>query len=94
MSYLRLVRFTFSESGRPQAQAMADDLIPAIKAQPGCISAIFFSDTNGASGLAVVWDSQAHADAAAAVIRPRLDRHLDGNVAAPPDAGLYLILAS
>lgn len=94
MSYLRLVRFTFSESGRSHAQPMADDLMPAIKSQPGCLSATFFSDADGASGLAVVWDSQAHADAASAVIRPRLEQHLRGNVTAPPDAGLYPILAS
>jgi quinol monooxygenase YgiN len=94
MSYLRLVRFRFSEGWRSHAQAMADDLVPAIKEQPGCLSAVFFSDDEGSSGLAVLWDSQAHADAAAAVIRPRLEQHLQGNVTAPPEAGLFPVLAS
>ena len=39
MMYLRLVRFNLSAEGRSKAQAMADDLIPAIKQQPGCQSA-------------------------------------------------------
>ena len=94
MSYLRLVRFTLSEAGRSRAQSMADDLIPAIKAQAGCMSAAFFSGDGGSSGLLVLWDSQEHADAAAAVIRPRLDEHLRGNVSAPPEAGLFPVLAS
>ena len=90
--FLRLVRFTLKDPGR--AQAIADDLIPRIKQQPGCGQAVFFGEAGGASGICVVWDSQAHADAAAAVIRPLLDQHLSGNVAGPPDGGLYPVLAS
>ena len=45
-------------------------------------------------GLAVLWDTQEHADAASAVIRPKLDQHLSGNVSAPPDARLFPVLAS
>ena len=92
---LRLVRFTLAEEGRSRAQAMADDLIPAIRAQPGCQSAVFYGGgEDGESGLAVLWDSQEHADAASAVIRPRLDGHLSGNVTGPPAIRLYRVLAS
>ena len=92
--YLRLVRFTLSAAGRATAQAMADDLTPAIKQQPGCQSAIFFAGEDGEGGLAVLWDSQEHADAAAAVISPRLEQHLAGNVSGPPDRRLFPVLAS
>ena len=92
--YLRLVRFTLSEAGRSRAQAMADDLISNIKQQPGCQSAAFFGAEDGSSGLVVVWDTQEHADAASAVIRPKLDQHLSGNVSAPPDVRLFPVLAS
>jgi hypothetical protein len=92
--YLRLVRFTLSAAGRSSAQTMADDLIPRIKQQPGCQSATFFAGDDGSSGLAVLWDTQDHADAASRVIRPQLDQHLSGNVTAPPDVQLFPVLAS
>ncbi len=93
--FLRFVRFTLSEEARSRAQAMADDLIPAIKHQPGCLSAVFFGGgADGDSGLCVVWDSQEHADAAAAVISPRLQTHLAGNVIAPPERRLFPVIAT
>ena len=93
--YLRLVRFTLSEGNRSHAQAMASDLIPAIKQQPGCMSATFFGGgEDGESGLCVLWDGQEHADAAAAVISPRLQQHLAGNVSGQPNVRLFPVIAS
>jgi hypothetical protein len=93
--YLRLVRFTLSEKGRSRAQIMASDLIPAIKQQAGCISATFFGGgEDGEGGLCVLWDSQEHADAAAAVISLRLQQHLAGNVSGQPDMRLFPVIAS
>ncbi len=93
--HLRLVRFTFSEAGRSRAQAIATDLIPRIKQQPGCLSAAFFGGgDDGESGICVFWDSQEHANAAAPTMRPLLDEHLAGNVSAPPDARRFSVLAS
>lgn len=92
--YLRLVRFTLSDAGRSSAQTIADALIPHIKQQPGCASAAFFGDDDGSSGLAVLWDTEEHANAAAGVIRPQLDQHLSGNVSGPPEARLFRVLAS
>ena len=93
--YLRLVRFTLTEGNRSGAQAIAGDLIPAIKQQPGCQSAVYFGGgEDGECGLCVLWDSEEHANAAAAVIRPRLDEHLAGKVGGPPDARLFPVLAS
>jgi quinol monooxygenase YgiN len=93
--YLRLVQFTLSEGSRGKAQAMADDLISAIKQQPGCAHAAFFrSAEDGASGICVFWDNQEHANAAAAVIGPKLEQHLAGNVASEPQRRLFPVLAS
>lgn len=93
--YLRLVRFTLSAASRSRAVAMADDLIPVIKQQPGCKSAAFFGGgEDGENGLAVLWDSQEHADAAAAIISPRLQQHLAGNVIGPADIHLFPVLAN
>ncbi len=93
--YLRLVRFSLSEGNRSGAQATASDLIPAIKQQPGCQSAVFFGGgDDGECGLCVLWDSQEHADAASGIIRPKLDQHLAGKVSGPPDIRLFPVLAS
>jgi hypothetical protein len=83
------------EGSRSRGQAIADDLIPAIKRQPGCLSATFFAGgEDGESGLCVLWDSAEHAEAASSVIRPKLDQHLAGHIKAPPDARLFTVLAS
>lgn len=93
--YLRLVRFTLLEGSRSRAQAMADDLIPAIKQQPGCMSAMSFGGgADGENGICVLWDSQEHANAAAAVISPKLEQHLAGNVRGQPDRRLFAVIAS
>jgi quinol monooxygenase YgiN len=92
--YMRLVRFKLSESGRVKAKAIADDVIPAIKEQPGCLSAVFFSGDDGDSGLCVMWDSEEHANAAAPIMRPRLNEHLQGNTVGDTDARLFAVIAS
>ncbi len=93
--FLRLVRFTLSEGNRSGAQAIASDLIPAIKQQPGCKSAAFFGGgDDGECGLCVLWDSQEHADAAAAIISPRLQQHVAGKVSGQPETRLFPVIAS
>lgn len=57
MTYMRLVRFTLTPANMSQASVIANDLIPAIKQQPGCLNAWFFSgSTDGDCGLSVRWD--------------------------------------
>lgn len=91
---LRLVRFTFSGQARSRAQAIADDITPAIKQQPGCLGAYFFGGSaDGESGLCVMWDSQEHANAAAEIIGPRLTACLADNVIAPFDHRLFTVIA-
>jgi hypothetical protein len=91
--YVRLVRFSFGPGKEQAIHELAHDLIPAISIQPGCQGAICFGDTaSGDYGLFVQWDSQAHADAAAAIISPRLSHHLAGNVQGPPDMRLFEVI--
>ena len=95
MAYIRLVRFTLSQSSLSQAPTMAQDLIPAIQQQPGCLSAVFFGGgDDGECGICVHWDSQEHADAAAAIISPQLQRHLRGNTTGQPEMRLFPVLVS
>jgi hypothetical protein len=72
-----------------------DALNVLIKQQPRCVNAAFFGGgEHGDSGVCVFWDSQERANAAAAVVRPRLGQHLAGIVSVEPDARLFTVLAS
>ena len=71
--YLRLVKITLEPGSRSAAQNLADEFVPAIKAQNGCNECVFFADDNsGDCGIVVLWNSKEDADAAAPVIGPRL----------------------
>lgn len=93
MSYARLVRFTCSPGDDGPARALAEDLAPLIRQQPGCEEVVVFGDSDGEGGLFVLWDSQENANAAAMVIRPKLDEHLSGHITAPPEARLFHVLS-
>jgi quinol monooxygenase YgiN len=91
--FVRLVRFAFSPDNRKPAEEMAADLIPAIADRPGCNGATFFGDpSTGEYGLYVLWDSKENADAAAAVIGPKLQQHLAGNAQRPAEIQLFDVL--
>ena len=93
--YVRLVRFSFGPGKEDAIHELAHDLIPAISAQTGCKAALCFGDTSsGEYGLFVQWDSREHADAASAVISPRLSQHLAGKVQGPPDIHLFEVIQS
>jgi quinol monooxygenase YgiN len=88
--YARLVRFSFGPGKRAEAQALSDDLAPAIGAQPGCSGVtVFGTEANGEYGIFVLWDTQEAADAATQVIGPKLSGHLPGNVQGAPDIRLF-----
>jgi quinol monooxygenase YgiN len=94
MMYARVVRFALTTGDLAPAQAIADDLAPEIKKQPGCEEVIVFGDAkDGEAGLFVLWDTQEHADAAAVIIRPKLEQHLAGKIKSPPDARLFDVLS-
>ena len=93
--FARLVRFSLAPGGDDAARALADDLTPLIAAQPGCQHVtVFGNDRDGEYGIFVLWDSQEHADAAARLVRPKLDEHLAGHVQSPPDTRLFHVLSS
>jgi quinol monooxygenase YgiN len=93
--YARLVRFSCNPGEHGAAHALADDVVPLIAKQPGCESVMVFGDdSDGEFGLFVLWDTQPHADAAAAIVRPKLDEHLAGHLKSPPDARLFEVIAS
>jgi quinol monooxygenase YgiN len=91
--YARLVRFSLGQGKSAVAEALAADLAPRISALPGCHGVTVFGDEGGECGLFVLWDTQAHADEAAAVIRPRLMEHIEPHLQSPPDARLFHVLS-
>ena len=93
--HARLVRFALQNGKESVATDLARDLVPAISQQPGCQAVTCFGDADsGQYYLYVLWGSEEEADAAARVIAPKLERHLAGNIAAPPERHLYPVLES
>ncbi len=92
--YARLVRFSFGPGKHAEAQSIADDIAPLIALRPGFQSVtVFGDDTDGEYGIFVLWNSEDNADAAAQVVRPKLNEHFAGNVQGPPDARLFNVLS-
>ena len=92
--YARLVRFSMVPGKRAVAQAIADEIAPLISEEPGCKGVtVFGDDSDGQYGIFVLWDSQANANAAARVIRPKLDAHLAGSIQGAPDARLFEVFS-
>jgi hypothetical protein len=68
---IRLVQFSLGAGQRAAAEAIADAVVPAIRAQPGCERCEFFvDDAAGDYGFVAFWESKQAADAAASVIGP------------------------
>jgi hypothetical protein len=69
----RLVQFSLGPGKRSVAEAIADEVVPAIRAQQGCDRCEFFADYEaGDYGIVVLWASKQAAEAAASVISPIL----------------------
>lgn len=93
--YARLVRFALAPDQEAVATNLARDLVPEIRRQPGCRAVSCFGDAgSGQYMLYVLWNSQEEADAAARIMRPKLDQHLSGHVLMSPEAGLFRVIAS
>jgi heme-degrading monooxygenase HmoA len=74
---------------------MAEELASLIAEQPGCQAVTVFGDHgDGDYGIYVLWDSEANAQTAAGVVRPRLNEHLAGRVSTPPETRLYEVIVS
>ena len=71
--YLRLVQFSLGSGKRSEAEAIADQIVPAIRARKGCQRCEFIADdAAGDYGIVVLWGSQRSAQAAYEVINPML----------------------
>ena len=76
---LRLVQFSLGPDRRSDAEAIAKNLVPQIRSQPGCERCEFFADFEaGDYGLIVLWTSAEEAEAAAEVMAPQLGAALQG----------------
>jgi hypothetical protein len=92
--FARLVRFQLSPDDGAIAQELANELAPLIAVQPGCTHVTMFSDRAGGDcGLFVLWETQQHAEAAAGVIGPQLEKHLGGHLRAGIETQLFEVLS-
>jgi quinol monooxygenase YgiN len=81
--YLRLVQFKVGKGKRSAAEAVADELLPAIRKQPGCERAVFFEDEAASEyGFVVLWASKPAADASYAAVFPLLSAAVEAAGAA------------
>ena len=70
---LRLVQFNLGPGTRATAEAIANRVVPLIRAQPGCDRCEFFGDHEaGDYGIVVLWASKDDADTAAGMVSPVL----------------------
>ncbi len=91
---IRLVRFTLAPGGEAAIEALTKNVIPAIRARPGCQDATLATDeADGECALVVRWASAADADAAAPVIGPKLMSALGGRTEGPPDIRLFDVVS-
>ena len=92
--FARLVRFSCNPGEYAAAQAIAEDLVPLIADHPGCHGVWVFGDEDsGDCGLFVLWDTTDNANAAAQIVRPKLDEHLAGRITGPPETRLFQVLS-
>ena len=94
MAHIRIVRFQLNEANRSKAQAMGDNVVAAIRQQPGLEGVWFASDPFGETALVVLWADKEHADAASVHISPVLMGHIGEMTTRPPDIQLLPVIAS
>ena len=83
--YARLVIFKVRPDALPTIDKLVDEFDPLYRAQKGFKDVFFIGqDTTNEYGSFSVWDTQADADAANAVIAPRLQASLTGLLQGPP----------
>lgn len=88
--YVRIIRFTLGPGSRSTAERLADEIVPAIRAQNGCNKCLFLTDDDaGDYGIVVLWESKEDAVAAAAVIGPRLTKALSDITEVPDSRQLF-----
>ena len=92
---MRLVRFTFGPGKSAEVSGIRDEIVPLVASQPGRQGVTLFGDDGeGEYGLAVLWDTEDNANAAQAVVGPKIGAYFEGNVRQPPERRLFPVIAS
>jgi len=83
--YAQLVMLTLGPGTRSTVKKIADQFAPALRAMQGFKTITFFGDeTTGEYGSLTLWETKEDAEAAAAVMRPKLEQAVSGIAKAPP----------
>lgn len=90
MSYARLTLFNLGPGQRSKAEALAEEMVPLVKAQPGNEGATFLIDEeNGEYGAFLLWDTKEHGEAAKEKMLPILMSKIGDIMKGPPSLKLY-----
>ncbi len=90
MSYARLTLFTLGPGTRATAEALAKEMVPLVKAQPGNEGATFLIDEeNGEYGAFLLWDTKEHGEAAKEAMLPILMSKIGDIMKGPPSLKLF-----
>ena len=91
--HVRLVRFSVAVGSTNAADAVRANVLPTIRTQDGLQSVTFFgSEDEGEYGIAIFWETERHANAAAKVVGPKLAAALENEVTGPPDIRLFPVI--
>jgi len=83
--YAQLVMLTLGPGMRSTGEKLADQFAPALKTLKGFKRVTFLGDEAvGEYGSLSLWESKEDVEAAAAVLRPKLEQAVSGIVKAPP----------
>ena len=77
--YVTLLTLTLGPGMRSAGEKLADQFAPALRAMKGFKTVTYFGDdTTGEYGSFTLWETKEDAEAAAAVMRPKLEQALSG----------------
>ena len=83
--YAQLLTLTLGSGMRSAGEKLADQFAPALRAMKGFKTVTFFGDeTTGEIGSLTLWETKEDAEAAAAVMGPKLEQAVSGIAKAPP----------
>ena len=90
MSYARLTLFTLGPGTRAAAEALADEMLPQVRALPGSEGVTFLVDEeNGEYGAFLLWDTKEHAEAAKEKMIPILMSKIGETIKGTPSLTLF-----
>ena len=91
--YTRLVIFRVGPGKRSTIEELVDEFDPLYRAQKGFRHLfVIGDDATGEYGSFSVWETKEDAEAANAVIAPRLQQALTGLLEGPPDRWFFEVL--